>query len=412
MSSESEKLLRTAERSPGRVEPRAVVRSASDGTITLNEAAEVLVCLAETAEENPLGDLEPLLTAGDHGLRNAAVSVVIEIGTQSLEPVEPLVPGLVTAFEDGDRHPSTQLLRALSVVAPVYPAAFRSSVEQLLSTLTATGRDGREAVVSVLYWISEDEPGRLTEHADALQDHLRYLAAVEETNDRAAQQPTANDPAVREIESEQFFNDRVRVIAIQTLANVASACDDPADVIDIELLTGFTGHKQHPGVRTESIAVLGVVAKDAPDVVRDRIPRLSGYTTADDERTAGKAAWTLGILAAAYPDEVAREMESRVDSVVSLLDAESATTRGEALTLLTYLAGNAGLQEQVREATPALVSLLDDDRSFVRGGAVLTLRTLGGERALDELRQVSETDPDPDVRETATETVRKLSPEE
>jgi HEAT repeat protein len=411
MAPDASEFLDRADRQPSRVDPESVIRAVDGSDLSPEDGAEVLATLAENAERNPLGDLEPLLTGRDHGLRTTAITAVIRVGSQDPELVEPLVPVLVSELEDDTFQTSTHLLRALRVVAPAYPSAFHSSVETLLGSLSSTGRDGREAVVSVLYWVSEDEPERLVEHASTLQTRLTGLDRAEAESDRAIEQSDPVDPAVREMKEDQLFNDRVRVLLLQTLTNAARASDDPAGVVDIEAVAPLARQDQYPEIRRECLRLLGTVARSEPEALREELPAIAEYTTADDERVAGTAAWTLAALADAYPDDVSAVMETRVDSVVDLLHSDGAQPRGHALGLLAYLAETDPGSSRVEAACPRLVELLSDDHGFVRIGAVLTLQSLGAATALDELEQVSKTDPDPEVRQAATAAVRAIDSE-
>lgn len=410
MAPDASEFLNRAHRRASSVDPAAVIRAVDDGNLSPEDGAQVLATLAETAEENPLGDLESLLTGRDHGLRTTAITAAILVGSQDPKLIEPLVPVLVSELEDDTFQTSTHLLRALRVVAPAYPAAFRSSVDTLLASLSSTGRDGREAVVSVLYWVSEDKPERLVEYASALQVRLTGLDRVEAESDRAIERSGPVEPAVREMKENQLFNDRVRVLLLQTLTNVAHTSEDPAGVVDIEAIAPLAQQDQYPEVRQECLRLLGTVARSEPWAVRDELTAIAEYTTADDERVAGTAAWTLAALADTYPSDVSAAMESRVDSVVDLLHSDAAEPRSHALALLAYLSEERLRESRIEEVQPRLVELLSDDHGFVRVGAVLTLQSLGATAALDELERLSESDPDPEVRQAATAAVREVGP--
>lgn len=411
MAPDASEFLDRADRHPSRVDPESVIRAVDGGDLPPEDGAQVLATLAENAERNALGDLEPLLTGRDHGLRTTAVTAVIRVGSQDPELVEPLVPVLVSELEDDTFQTSTHLLRALRVVAPAYPSAFHSSVETLLASLSSTGRGGREAVVSVLYWVSEDEPERLVEHASTLQARLTGLDRAEADSDRAIEQSDPIDPAVREMKEGQLFNDRVRVLLLQTLTNVVRASDDPASVVDVEAVAPLARQDQYPEIRRECLRLLGTIARSEPGALREQLTAIAEYTTAEEERVAGTAAWTLAALADAYPDDVSAAMETRADSVVDLLHSDAAEPRGHALGLLAYLAETNPKKSGVEAARPRLLELLLDDHDFVRVGAVLTLQSLGTTAALDELERLSKTDPDSEVRRAATAAVREIDPE-
>lgn len=408
MNPDASDLMDRAERHPSHVDPVAVTRSVNDGDLTPDEGAQVLVSLAENADENPLGDLEPLLTGRDHSVRTTVITALARVGDRDPELVEPLVPTMVSELGDDTFQTSTHLLRALRVVAPAYPTAFRSSVEELLSSLSSTGRDGREAVVSILYWVSEDDPELLIEHVDALQAQLDGLSRAEADARRTLKQSSPAEPVVREIKEDRLFNDRTRVLLLQTLTNVAGTCDEPASVIDIGATFRLAKPDQYPEVRRACLGFLGTVARSEPGSLRDRVTAVSEYAAAENERVAGTAAWTLAALADAYPADVSAAMESQVGSVLDLLWSDAAETRGHALGLLAYLAEEGLPENHVQRMEPRLVDLLSDDHDFVRVGAVLTLESLRAAGALDELERMSETDPDPEVRQAATEAVRAI----
>lgn len=291
----------------------------------------------------------------------AVVRIVREDPAAGLE----LVPAL-RAVVDGDSNAeeaTSKALLALVHVLPEDPSAVSPVVPTALDLLVTVSADGRPV---------EDVPEALGEFAEA------------------------------EYEESIIQRASARKLAGILLARLAEERPDAVTSYVDDLASHLTD--EDVLVRKAVVDALRAVAAERPSAMGATLPHLvEALARENDEAIAGRVAQTLGLASVEFPERLAAESERLVTPAENLLDSETPDVRVGAAGLLAALA-----EIDPRKAEPAIPALqggLDDESDAVRGQVIWALRNVGAVSASEDLRRVSETDPNPDLRALANETL-------
>ena len=168
---------------------------------------------------------------------------------------------------------------------------------------------------------------------------------------------------------------------------------------------------QDPRLRERVTAIVRRVATASPAASIELLPSLVELLEAENvpvpARAGGAAA--LAALAETRLERTTDQARAAIPALESLLTDEDPSVRARAGSLLSYIAQRH--PEATAPLTRPLIDRLDDEPVSVRASTVWTLGYIGTEPALDALRAVANTDPDPDLRALATDRLHAATDE-
>lgn len=143
------------------------------------------------------------------------------------------------------------------------------------------------------------------------------------------------------------------------------------------------------------LTAIGELSKEQPNMTVEVVPTAGEFLSAEDVPLRSNAAGVLADIAGEYPTEV----KPWVSDVIELMDDPDKRVRHNATSILARVASEH--PDAVRSATEQLLDVLDDELDSTRFNACWALKRVNATSALEQLREVAETDPDEDVRSVA-----------
>lgn len=336
------------------------------------------------------------LDAEDALLRNAALQALADVAAVDVEPVRPAVDDAIARFDDDQELVRSSVTDLLRHVGREDPSALTPAVPRLLELLDATDPHRRRDAVYCLGHLAREDVGPLVPHVDRFVDVYATERAECEVDAGAPQSPLDADRLRESAANEAARRRDVRTVAGVVLVAVAE--DDPLALDDhVDDVAAFLDAPD-PQIQGVAVDVLEAVGREHAPLVEAHVPALAA-TLGDAPSVTEKAVRALTSLGQSRPAAVAEAVEPRVDAVVQLLDRDDPEVRALAAGVLTYLAEES--PGAVEPALDRVRSLLGDDDAIVRGNAVWTLGFVDDQAAREELVEVRDADPDPDVRRAA-----------
>jgi HEAT repeat protein len=154
--------------------------------------------------------------------------------------------------------------------------------------------------------------------------------------------------------------------------------------------------------RTVAIAVLGVIAKEYPNIAKETVPTAIELLDAENHMLQTNAAGLLADLSEEYPT-VTRPCVPRA---IELLENDNKKVRYNATSILSRIAKVH--PEDVEPAIPALIEALEDEHDYSRVNASWALGYLEANEALDILKERSQDDTNEEVRYAANKAIQMI----
>ncbi len=376
-----------------------------------------------------------------------ACLVVAEIGPDAKE----VVPELLEAVKDQQPEVRHEALMALAATGDTSQATVDAAVAALgdrensvkyaaAYLLGSIGEAAAQAANQLLPLLRSDDPFLRTVAAwsvcksnrnnqqvydqslgillRALEDENRdvRLAAIEAIDDLDPEPSLVMPALIKAFESQDGL---IATNVADTLVDMGKAAVGP---VAAEL--------KNPKLRRAAVVVLGRIGPDAKDAVPALVEALRGETDKDARREIFMSLSNIGPAPASVIPELLKDLKSddiqlKAGATYALgamgKAAEEAlpeirknlAARDEKLRLLSVWAlvriapENPQLVEAVK---PILIAGLSHEEPLVRYEAAKTIALLGGsmQQAVSRLQEVAENDPVPQVRDAATEALKKL----
>jgi HEAT repeat protein len=147
--------------------------------------------------------------------------------------------------------------------------------------------------------------------------------------------------------------------------------------------------------RLGAFGVLGMIAKDYPNIAQKAIPTATELLTADHDKLRANAAGLLADLADEYPEQV----RPAITQVIELLSDHDENAQYNATSILARVA--KAHPEDVEPAIDDLIAVLDSDFEYTRSNACWALGYLRADSAVDALHRRLDQDPSEEVQHAA-----------
>jgi len=372
---------------------QALRTAASSGTVDLSTFVDQFVreldgdesrvrgsaasALADVAARTPTAAVDAVdemasLLETDEGLsRTTAADFFHQLAEASHDPdsdvgpevVEPAISGLRSLLEDSTQRGTA--IQILGAVADRYGDRIVADTETFLEAFGEQAGNGIEMNTR-----NVDNRGA--------KEKLRELNDTAKTRERG-----------------------IRIAAGEALVGIARADPDRLRS-EIPRLAEYVDGPT-TAVRSITLELFEVVGAEHPETVEPYLDDI-GERLEDGDGVRERAVLALTAVSQSNPEGVAGAVEPHHDALVDLLDHPVPTVRGAAVGLLSYLA-----EESPETVAPGRIRpMLDDEHAYVRGNAVWTLGYLGDEAATERIRELVESDPDPDVRSAADAALDRL----
>lgn len=369
-------------------------------------------------------DLEPYVECADDHLRSTAVLLIAAVARADSSAVRPLIPTLTNLLSDEYLPVRHDALAALADIAEAYPENkdIHAAIPQLKPLLTDEYIHVRESAVEITAAVASADPEAIIDLVPALVTVIEEYST--ETVDELVtgiESPQAdraviasNEESLRatkelqdEIQRDRLRTEVMRETAAETLIPIAEEAPESV-VAAVPRLLNVLEYDPIIPTRTAVLAVLRVIADAHPMTVVGDVDIIANALCENESPALqGAAARTLAITADTYPKAVADIVAPEAECVADLLAVNDVAVRGAAAALLAYVAEHCS--NEVRRVRPALIDALDDEHPSVRGSTVWALGFISDEAARTSLREIAEADPDPAIRELATEILDRMA---
>lgn len=421
-SSECPELLAQARADPTSVGVSEIMDRVAAEEVTEQTALRTVYAVLDTEPHRAsemARDLEPYTERANDDVRSTAVLLVAAVARVDASAVRPLIPTLVDLL--GDEYVPVQhdTLTALADIAEAHPENedIRTAVPRLKSLLTNEYVHVREGAVKITAAVASVDPEAVVHLAPALLAIVeRYSTeTINELGTAAAESFEADRTVMTddgesrraagelqdEMQRSRLRTEVIRETAAEALIPIAE--EDPASIAAAApRLFDVLQYDPIVVTRTAVLAVLRAIADTRPTAIVDGVDVLTDPLCEDEFPTLqGAAARTLAVTADMHPKTVADIVAPDVEYVADLLAVSDVAVRGAAAALLAYVAEHR--PDEVRRVRPALTEALDDEHPSVRGSAVWALQFVDDETTRTALREIVEDDPDPAIRELASE---------
>ncbi len=417
----------------------------ADQTVVL-QAASTLAQFGETAVPAMIRALENEQTAF------WACLVLNQLGPEA-KPAVPKLTELLDHPHEELRHEAAQTLGAIGAeAASAAPALAETAGDAeefnpvraaACYALAQIGPPAKAEALESLQEISQGEDAFLKvlslwaiEKVDPNEDRLKN-----ETAQKLVQQMTSEDTAVGSAAARALLDLRpgpevvaplIAEVMDKTSPEVAALMMDAAASLGAPVVPRMVVGLEFEPIRMAAIGVLGRIGAAAAEAV----PALIKYAKDENPEVRGEVFFVLGQIGAGAKDAVPAATEALADEEESVRfsavyalgkigpDASSAVD-----TLKEHIADESNdkyfraacawalvqidpSEENVDHAVPLLIDGLDSEEAFVRYEMAQVLGQLGAaaEDAVGPLQDLTD-DPDQDVREAATEAIKKISGE-
>lgn len=312
----------------------------------------------------------------------------------------PEADDLIEIAQSGETRERRVAMLQLAWRAKDNPSACLSIVPQLTALLQSGEPAIQAEALYVLALIAEEFPEQVTpaateviefltteSHRDVQNDAITFVKAVAEQN------PNAVVDAVPKLGALLQGQPPDEEHAITALQHIGETHPDSVVPIAPQLVTYIEeGEEVH---QVGALAVLGMLAKEYPNVAEETIPTASKFLDADNFKLRANATGLLADLADEYPDQV----RSVVPQAIELLTHEDEKVRYNATSILARVA--KAHPDEVQRGIDPLIDSLDDDFPYTRLNACWALGYLKAESGRDQLEELANHDPDDEVRNAA-----------
>lgn len=340
------------------------------------------------------------LASDDVEVRRETIKSAFEEREEWTE-LEPLVPDLIEALE-GDPFVREGAARAIARIGSLD----ESQREALADRLAGDDRATAYYAIDALHGVSEDDPEAVAPAAPAVIDFLEVRDGLEGETPESwlADGPVDEHDAPATMRA----HGKRRLQAIELLGRVAET-DSGALAGEVDTLVTISGRGDHPQIRTDALALLATVAEEEPETFDGEIEPIAALLADDEDDVRANAAFLLAILAEDQPEAVADAAAPRGEAIKGMIESDDDVATNAAVGLVAYVAEER--PEAVEPMQESVLSLLDHDVESVRGNAIWTLSYLESEEIADRLATVAEDDPSEDIREHAAAVIDDRSAE-
>lgn len=319
----------------------------------------------------PADALADALETGDVRERRLALSHLVELAETAPEECLDLVPLLTTQLRADPPDVQAMALRVVASVGSEYPAQVTPAIDAVIDVLDPERDPEVQAdAIRVVDAVSEHDPR-------VVVDAAPRLAALLE-----------DDPPVP----------GTLLAALTRIAGV-----DPDAVAPlVPTLLGLIeeGDEQR---RIGALSIVGMVAKEYPNVAESSIPVLVELLDAEPYKVRGNAAGTLAELADQYPGE----LRSVVPRCIELLDDDYEKNRYNATSILAHIAKE--YPGDVEPAIDPLIEILEtEDFAYSRSNACWALGYMAAAAALETLEELVADDHHEEVRDAAAFAIHEI----
>lgn len=404
-----EDLLKRAADDPSSVTEADVSRILDSVDKNRTESVDAVASVVETdpALADPLVEyLAPLLSDPDERTRRNATFLLTELAPLAPERLTPVVPELIERLEDELFIVRSNALGTLLHIARYSSSAVVEAIPRL-PPLLDTG-ELRLMAVEIVALVAESSPSDVAPFTSTLVEVAadRYTSIAEDTDRWRRVNEHEDQYELIEIDNRSSRRyTTVRTLAVHSILKVAEHNPD-ALLNESDQIIDLVETEDDPVIKGDLIRIIKLLAREGPaevvDAVRPLTAMLTGTPAIEEERKAEVMA-ALAAIADGEEAAVADAVEPAIPDVIDALDAEGASTRAAAASLLMYVCAHHG--EAVEPAVPRLIALLDDDHEPVRGSAAWVLGHVGGADARDRLETTRNSDSSHDVRITASQAI-------
>ncbi|MFB6150653.1 MAG: HEAT repeat domain-containing protein [Haloarculaceae archaeon] len=359
---------------------------------------------SESELESFVPPLRGALRADDPILRNSALQALTDVASRDVSLVEPVLDDVADLLSDEQDLVRSSTVEFLYFVGQEDAEAIRPCADELLAMFDGDPSPGQRSPLYCLALLARED-------VDPVVDELHRFVDVfvDGPDDRAEFDTREIDGR---LDADQIQNVAqtatkqrrdYRVVAGDVIVSIAR--QEPAAVVDH--LPDLAPFADDPvlQIRVVVLDVLGALAMDYPERVLGHLPALAAAL--DDGRpVSAHAVKALGALSQERPDAAVEAVSPHADKLIDLLDHAESEVRSVAAGLLSYL--GAEQPETVEPALPDARDLLDDEHPYVRGNAVWIVEAVGDESDRETLKELAESDPNPQVREAAETAAQQL----
>lgn len=361
------------------------------------------------------------------------------------ERAERIVRRMEPLLENESENTRIAAMRTISTLASIHPGPVSTAVDSISRGFDDESAAVRAAAVRTFVSLADRKPEAVLPHLEAIEplladdvlyvgeaafgvvepllpDHVESILSMRETLVEALESPPLLDPADRRRWMEQHPTYRETLDRELSTASdrerFLSSASKAVALVTTRRLSAFHGlvpaiatvlsREASTPVRRNLLDAIGAIAEDDPAAATpaiDSVVEVLVETHSDELKS--KAAWTLAWIAEGAQQEVVSSISERTPSLFPSLEVSDDDLRGGVIVLLSHVAELD--PESIEPAVPQIRSLLEDDSRLIRGAAVWTLAYAGTDEDLQRIRALAAEDPDPDVRDAASEVARYVT---
>lgn len=360
------------------------------------------VAAAPSSVPDILEAIEPFFDHENDDVRTVAATTVERLAGRHPERVTDAVNPLSELIHDDYPFARRHAIWALAHLSDHDPELVAPRVPELRPANDEPPYFEPEHVVTILRNVAATDPGAIVPLLPALLEVIENADGSAGTRADGVHSPQMDVP----LDQDQFKEPiDAPLVAAELMADVGeTAPDDLRPFVDN--LSAVLENVDRRTVRREVVTALANLAEQDPAAVEPAIPALAAQLDARDVALRGRAARTLGLVAAVEPAAVTDAVESRLTDFEPLLREGTPSVQGAVAGLLSYIAEEDSAA--VEPVVDPLIACLDTEEVFVRGSAAIALGYAGGQEAKAPLADLLDEDLDPALRETIHDAIQRI----